>query len=160
MEGTRSGIEQGVVEAALDAFQIALGAAAFSMDRAAIRVEFSPAPHAAPSRLPPNTMAVYGFFHGSDWLKIGKVGPNSSQRYVHQHYKEFSAGSTLAASLLRDERYGPQLTGCASAGAWIKSNVGRVNLLLPSELGSPVLGFLESFLQLRFKPMFEGKKWI
>lgn len=44
----------------------------------------------------------------------------------------------------------------SDVGAWIKSNVDRVNLLLNSECGIPVLTLLESFLQLRLRPRFEG----
>jgi hypothetical protein len=41
-------------------------------------------------------------------------------------------------------------------GAWIKTNVDRTNYLLDAERGIPVLTLLESFLQCRLRPRFEG----
>jgi hypothetical protein len=102
-------------------------------------------------------MAVYIFYNGSEVLKVGKVGPNSHARFTTQHYNATSANSTLAASILADrERLGLQKMDGAGVGSWIKQNVGRVNFLMDASLGVPVLTLLESFLQCRMRPRYEG----
>ena len=122
-----------------------------------IRIEALPAPHASPTRLPAETMAVYVFTHGSDVLKVGKVGPKSQARYTSQHYIPGSAKSTLAASMIADaERLGLGEADMAEIGSWIRGEVDRVNILLPARLGVPVLTLLESFLQCRLRPRYEG----
>jgi hypothetical protein len=124
-----------------------------------IRVEALPAPHASPSRLPAGQMAVYVFTHGDDVLKVGKVGPKSQARYTSQHYNPGSAQSTLAASMIVDaERLGLGEVDIAEIGNWIRSNVDRVNILLPASLGIRVLTLLEGFLQCRLRPRYEGFK--
>jgi hypothetical protein len=124
-----------------------------------IRVEALPAPHASPMRLPAGQMAVYVFTHGDDVLKVGKVGPKSQARYTSQHYNPGSAKSTLAASMIVDaERIGLGEVDMAEIGNWIRANVDRVNILLPAHLGIPVLTLLESFLQCRLRPRYEGFK--
>lgn len=124
-----------------------------------ISVELLPAPHAPPTRLPAGTMAVYVFTHGSDVLKVGKVGPKSQARYTSQHYNPGSAQSTLAASMIADaERMGLGEADIGEIGNWIRAKVDRVNILLPVHLGVPVLTLLESFLQCRLRPRYEGFK--
>jgi len=122
-----------------------------------IRIEALPAPHAPPPRLPAGQMAVYVFTHGQEVLKVGKVGPKSHARYTSQHYNPGSAQSTLAASVIADaERIGLGDADRAEIGNWIRTNVDRVNILLPASLGVPVLTLLESFLQCRLRPRYEG----
>ncbi|MGQ0610798.1 MAG: hypothetical protein ACT4N9_06810 [Paracoccaceae bacterium] len=124
-----------------------------------IRIEALPAPHAPPVRLPAGQMAVYVFIHGTDVLKVGKVGPKSQARYTSQHYNPGSAQSTLAASMVADaERLGLGEDDVVEVGSWIRMNVDRVNILLPARLGVPVLSLLESFLQCRLRPRYEGFK--
>ena len=122
-----------------------------------MRVEELPAPHAPPTRLPGGHMAVYVFSLGAEVLKVGKVGPKSQARYTSQHYNPGSAQSTLAASMIGDaERLGLGDAERASIGSWIRSNVDRVNILIPADHGVPVLTLLESFLQCRLRPRYEG----
>lgn len=122
-----------------------------------IRIEALPAPHAPPTRLPAGFMAVYVFSHSGDVLKVGKVGPKSQARYISQHYNPGSAPSTLAASVIADaDRLGLGDADRAGIGNWIRTNVDRVNILLPAHLGVPVLTLLESFLQCRLRPCYEG----
>lgn len=122
-----------------------------------IRVEAQPAPHLPPTRLPVGQMAVYIFAHGDDVLKVGKVGPKSQARYIGQHYNQKSANSTLAASIIKDaERVGLSEADTAVIGEWIRTNLDRVNILLPVHLGVPVLTLLESFMQCRLRPRYEG----
>ena len=124
-----------------------------------ICLESLPAPHAPPTRLPAGTMAVYVFTHGLDVLKVGKVGPKSQARYTSQHYNPGSAQSTLAASMIADaERMGLGEADIGEIGNWIRAKVDRVNILLPVRLGVPVLTLLESFLQCRLRPRYEGFK--
>ena len=87
------------------------------------------------------------------------VGAKSNARYLSQHYRPGSALSTLAASVLADrERYGLAHVDETAIGQWLKQNVDRTNLLLDGSAGIPVLGLLESFLQCRLKPRYEGFK--
>lgn len=125
----------------------------------AIAIEKLAAPHVPPTRLPMGKMAVYVFSKGTDILKVGKVGAKSQARYTSQHYNPGSAMSTLAASIIADrDRLGCGHVDEAVVGRWIKENVDRVNLLLDETIGVPVLTLLESFLQCRLKPRYEGFK--
>lgn len=143
--------------AALADFRTVARLAGVEIAVADLQMELLPAPHAAPTRLPTGMMAVYVFSWGDEVLKVGKVGPNSQARYTSQHYNPGSAMSTLAASLLADgDRFGIVETDRAEISRWIKSNVDRVNFLLKAELGVPVLSLLESFLQCRLRPRYEG----
>jgi len=122
-----------------------------------IRIESLPAPHLPPTRLPVGQMAVYVFTYERDVLKVGKVGPKSQVRYTSQHYNPGTAQSTLAASVIADaERIRLGAADRAEIGNWIRTNVDRVNILLPAHLGVPVLTLLESFLQCRLRPRYEG----
>ena len=122
-----------------------------------ISVEFMPAPHVPPKSLPTGMMAVYGFWRNGEWLKIGKVGPNSRARYTSQHYNANSVKSSLAGSLAKDDK----MTGApgfnpSAPGDWIRSETCRVNVLLPSVRHYGLLSLLEVFLQRRLKPSYEG----
>jgi hypothetical protein len=120
------------------------------------QIEYLESPHKPPSRLPLGKMAVYGFWHEGEWMKIGLAGPNSSARYTSQHYNQNSAQSTLAGSLCRD----PRVAICkgfdiSAPGNWIKTRCHRVNILLDSRYGPLVLAMLEAFLHLRLRPRYE-----
>ncbi|HVB64932.1 MAG TPA: hypothetical protein VNE17_09385 [Nitrolancea sp.] len=121
------------------------------------RVEYLPAPHRQPVRLPPGMMAVYAFWGDDVWLKVGKVGPKSNARYTSQHYYSGSAMSTLAGSLSSD----PHMLTIAgfdplSAGEWIRKSTHRANILLPAQRRPELLSLLEAFLHLRLRPRYEG----
>jgi hypothetical protein len=104
-------------------------------------------------------MAVYVFAKGPDILKVGKVGAKSQARYTSQHYNPGSALSTLAASILADRvSLGLNVIEEASVGRWIRENIDRVNFLMDERCGVPVLTLLETFLQCRLKPRYEGFK--
>ncbi|MGB6086962.1 hypothetical protein [Parvibaculum sp.] len=131
--------------------------AGVSLTQGDIRLEELPAPHTPPARLPAGHMAVYVFSFGADVLKVGKVGPKSQARYTSQHYNPGSSQSTLAASMIADAEWlGLGETERAGIGSWIRSNVDRVNVLIPAPHGIPVLTLLESFLQCRLRPRYEG----
>lgn len=124
-----------------------------------VDVESLPAPHCPPTRLPRGKMAVYVFCHQAHTLKVGKAGPNSGARYTSQHYNPDSAGSTLAASLLRGgDSIGIQGITKATVGDWIKNNTNRYNFLLDSNHPDRLLTLLEASLQCRLDPVFEGSR--
>ena len=147
--------QQRVAEA-LDDFRkvAALADAEFIAD--SIVTEFLPKPH-KPAGLPPGKMSVYAFFLNGNALKIGKVGANSDAPFRSQHYYPNSAGSSLARSiLLYPSKVGADVNA-QNVGDWIKGNTDRVNLFVPASLGDPMLALLESFLHVRWKPVFEGR---
>ncbi len=130
-----------------------------TLSREATKVQVSNSPHNPPSSLPTNKMAVYVFFWGDQCLKVGKAGPKSQPRYTSQHYNPGSNGSNLAKSVLK---YGREMglsgVGEDNVGEWIRQNTSRVNILIDVAAGERILGLLESFLQCRFQPRFEGFK--
>lgn len=120
------------------------------------QVEYLPAPHRPPSRLPSGKMAVYAFWGDNCWLKVGMAGPNSNARYTSQHYNAGSAPSTLAASLVNALSVAPICDfDPVSPGAWIRQSTHRVNVLIPSTKPRELLALLEAFLHLRLRPRHE-----
>ena len=122
-----------------------------------LSVESLRAPHKPPSRLPVGKAAVYVFCHEGRALKIGKVGSNSSARYTSQHYSPRAAKSTLAASILKHgAEIGVHEISEPAVGDWIRANTDRYNFLLDSSYPIRLLTLLESFLQCKLDPVFEG----
>jgi hypothetical protein len=145
-----------VMDEALKDFVTVASLAHTRLCREDIETEYLEAPHKPPPLLPVGKMAVYGFWHSGEWLKIGLAGPKSNARYTSQHYNPNSAPSTLAASLVKDARMSEFADFDASApGAWVKSRCSRVNILLDSKHGPFVLALLEAFLHLRLRPRYE-----
>lgn len=121
-----------------------------------ISVEELPAPHRA-TGLPAGHMAVYVFCFKGRILKVGKAGPNSDARYRSQHYNPGSSASNLAASILKNPApVGNAAVDIDSVGDWIRNNTDRVNFILDEALGVDVLTLLESFVQCRLSPAYEG----
>jgi hypothetical protein len=146
-------------EAALSDFKTVARLAGVDLPQGSITIEMLPAPHVPPTSLQFGKMAVYVFSKGPDILKVGKVGPKSQARYTSQHYNPGSAMSTLAASILADrERFGLSDTDTVNIGRWIRANIERVNFIVDARLGLPALTLLETFLQCRLKPRYEGFK--
>lgn len=139
--------------------------ASVKFEEGQIRGEFHPAPHTRPSSLPAGFQAVYVFLLGDVCLKVGKAGPKTRARFTSQHYLPNSAPSTLAKSILNNGKRLASLVpqeeldslNEADISAWILRNTARVNILMPLDLGLPPLTLLESFLQCRLRPMFEGR---
>ena len=128
-----------------------------TFDPALVRIEVLPKPH-TPTDLPAGRMAVYCFFLGEQALKIGIAGPNSNARYRYQHYKAGSAGSTLAASILRNPgKVGQNTISADHVGAWIQRTTDRVNILVPISFGRWMLPSLEQHLHKKWMPIFEGR---
>jgi hypothetical protein len=147
----------GDVNALLDDFRKVVALAGISLPPTALSVEALPAPHKPPSSLPKGKAAVYVFIWNGVCLKVGKVGPKSQARFTSQHYSPASSNSNLAKSLVIGQgKLGLSGITEANIGSWIKGNVDRFNILLSIEAGIPVLTLLESFLQCRLQPVFEG----
>lgn len=126
-------------------------------DEIQITVDKLPAPHKPPRKLPKGKMAVYVFLYQGKALKVGKVGSKSQARYTSQHYNPGSARSTLSASLLKSgSEIGIENLSEENVSEWIKRNTDRLNFLLDASCGIDVLTLLESFLQCRLQPEFEG----
>ena len=141
----------------IDDFQKVVALAGVSFQPAALSFETLSAPHKPPSALPSGKMAVYVFVWNGRCLKVGKVGPKSQARFTSQHYNPASSNSNLAKFLVAGHvKLGLSGITESNVGAWIKANVDRVNFLLNAECGIPVLTLLESFLQCRLNPVFEG----
>lgn len=124
----------------------------------AIEIRYWGTQHKAES-LGKNRMAVYVFVLNGECLKVGKVGPRSHARYISHHYNASSSQSNLAKSLLshhHEPRFSSVPEDEDKVGDWIKENVDRVNFILDKDVGVPVLNLLESFLQCRLGPHFEG----
>ena len=131
--------------------------AGFSVSVHNLTVESLSAPHRPPTGLPPGKMAAYVFDHCGRALKVGKAGPKSSARYASQHYSPGRARSTLAGSLLKHgAEVGVQDVTDSTVGEWIRANTARHNFLLDSDYPIRLLTLLESFLQCRLDPIFEG----
>ena len=133
-----------------------------------IDAEFHSAPHMQPTCLPPEKQALYWFSVENRCLKVGKAGPNSNARYTSQHYNPRSSQSNLAKSILKhpniikevlpiNQQCEIDMLNEESVGRWIKENTNRCNFLIDISLNPIALSFLETFLQVRFNPLFEGK---
>lgn len=59
--------------------------------------------HERPEELKNGEVAVYIFKYKDKYLKIGKVGENSNNRFRYQHYNPNSCNSNLALQLLKDK---------------------------------------------------------
>ena len=141
----------------LSDFLMVVDLAGVNMSRNALSFEILSAPHKPPSSLPKGMMAIYIFQWKGECLKVEKVGPNSQARYTSQHYSPSSSNSNLAKSIVSArEKLGLSGVSESNVGAWIKSNVDRINILIDSKCGIPVLTLCESFFQCRLRPRFEG----
>ena len=142
-------------EEVVDDFEAVAELAHVPMARAAIQIEILSKPH-PPSRLPKGTMAVYVFSDRDRVLKVGRAGSKSQARYTSQHYTG-SAPSTLRGSLLADPTMGRHGLDMRSVSDWIRENTDRVNFMLDAKAGPFVLALLETFVQCRLKPVYEGR---
>jgi len=125
-----------------------------------IRHELVKPPHLRVA-LPANTSAVYVFSFGSKpdiVLKVGKAGQKSAARFVSQHYLPASCKSNLAKSICVEQGtwaiLGIPSVDEKTAGQWLRANTDRDHFFIKREMA--VVNLLESFLQYRLKPLFEG----
>lgn len=152
----------------VDDFATVAAIAGMGIHRHEIAAEFHSAPHQRPGSLPKFRQAVYGFMLGERCLKVGKAGPLSPPRYTSHHYNPRSSGSNLAKSLLgsagrlKGEVPAPihaavESLSDADIGAWIERSTSRFNILIGAEFEEYELSFLESFVQCRLRPLYEGR---
>jgi len=145
-----------LLQTALEDFLGVSSLANYELSQNELELQVLPPPH-RPSKLPMGKMAVYGFAHSGEWLKIGMAGPNSSARFHSQHYNPKSARSTLAASLIRDKTFWSSIPHSDDeVGQWLKSEVFRFNIFVNAEHPKELIKLLEAFLHLRLKPRYEG----
>jgi hypothetical protein len=145
------------IEQLAEDFKMVVRLAGVDLPQGSITVEKLRAPHSPPPSLLTGKMAVYVFMWGEKCLKVGKVGPKSQARYTSQHYNPNSSNSNLAKSILKHKReLGLTNLTDSTVSDWIKSNTDRINFILDQKLGIPVLSLMESFVQCRLRPKFEG----
>lgn len=120
------------------------------------QLDFTDAPHEQPKALSCDQRAVYLFFRGDEWLRIGQTG--HSPRFTSQHYGTGRAGSTFARDVWEDRSEIGFSGNEGDVGDWIKRNCGRANLLLPAGWSESLSLLLESYLHYRLDPRFEGRR--
>ena len=118
-------------------------------------IDFQPEPHRRPSPLR-NERAVYLFFRGEDWLRIGQTG--YSARFTSQHYGTRRAGSTFAMDLWTNRLEFGFNGNEANIDQWIWDNFGRANIRMSAEHGAVMSQCLEAFLHLNLRSRFEGAR--
>ncbi len=111
-------------------------------------------PH-KPVGLPRSKMGVYVFWYDGQFLKIGKAGPNSSARFLSQHYG-LKAPSTLAKSILNDANMTALGINEANVSEWIKSNCRRIDVIIDVSAGIFTLELIEGILHYAYEPKYEG----
>jgi hypothetical protein len=132
-----------------------------------LRHELLPAPH-KPRNLPTGHGAVYAFALGGATtsaagagmvLKVGKVGPNSDNRFRYQHYSPSSAGSNLAMSLIGHPVVWPWLgierLDATNIKDWRTTSLDRLHIFVPGDRPQ-VRAVLELYVRARIGSVFEG----
>lgn len=112
-------------------------------------------PH-QPQKLPKTKMGIYVFKYNDIFLKIGKAGPNSSARFLSQHYNPNSARSTLAASILKDNDFKSLSITHENVGDWIKKNCHRIDILIDDSVSIFAIELIEALLHYKYMPKYEG----
>ncbi|WP_303489801.1 hypothetical protein [Shimia thalassica] len=124
-------------------------------DRRRVVVEFDNAPHPRPTPLR-GQVAVYLFFKGDAWLKVGKA--TYPARFTSQHYGTNRSGSSIAKDIWScREEFGFQGEE-AAIDVWLCENLGRANIRAPEEYGDRFVKYLEAFLHFHLQPRFEGRR--
>jgi len=122
------------------------------------------APHSSKD-LPPGKAAVYVFsLTGlakapagiNRVIKVGKVGPNSNNRFRYQHYSSGSANSTLAAAIENN----PVLWGyigfpgnTVNSGDWLRKYTDRNNFYFSD---FAICGVFEVYARAMLGSIYEG----
>lgn len=121
-----------------------------------VEVDFTDAPHGRPRPLQSGQRAVYLFFRGEEWLRIGQTG--YSQRFTSQHYGTKRASSTFAKDVWLNRCEFGFSGNEDDIDHWIMQNCGRANVLLPAQWPESVSLLLESYLHYLLTPRFEGRR--
>jgi len=133
----------------------------------ACEAKYLAAPH-QPNALPPNKQGVYVHLAPKGCLKVGKAGPRSKARFNSHHYCANKTKSCLANSILDDRLPLKNLfdkplhkeidsISQLNISSWLKKNTSRMEFLIPATEDIHMLNFLEAFIQLKLKPVYEGK---
>lgn len=116
-------------------------------------------PHKQPSSLPKGYAAIYIFAYGTEtefeFLKIGKANGKSAARFTSQHYG-FSAPSTLAKSICKDEEFISKGIDVTNVKAWMLENLHRINIYVKADCGKAATELIESVLHYALRPRYEG----
>ena len=121
-----------------------------------VTVDSSADCHQRPRPLRGGERAVYAFFKGGSWLRIGQTG--YPQRFTSQHYGTKRAGSTFAKDIWANRQEFGFGGREEDVGEWILANIGRANVILPPQWPDTVSLLLEAYLHYRLSPRFEGRR--
>lgn len=117
-------------------------------------------PHVQPSKLEKGCAAVYSFIDSDNgkFLKIGKANEKSQAQYVSQHYG-FTALSTLAKSICKNEQMLKREANKNNIKEWILKNTKRIDILIKcdsSDSNKWATTLIEAIMQYKYMPLFEG----
>ena len=122
-----------------------------------------------PTALKNDEKGVYVFLYGSHCFKVGKAGPKSQARWNSHHYNlDKKTPSTFPKSIQKDverfKRFFPvekheEIDGLNpnNIKEWIRCNISRIEFKISSSESDYALNFLESLIQFRLMPEYEGK---
>lgn len=126
----------------------------FPINREDYEIQDLGCPHKI-SQLPEGKCAVYMFFYQGMALKIGKANIKTKARFTYQHYG-FNANSTLAKSIVADERFVQMGITRDNVGDWLKAHTHRINILINEKCGAAATELIESVFHYQLRPCFEG----
>ena len=122
-----------------------------------------------PTTLSASEKGVYVFLYGNYCFKVGKAGAKSQARWNSHHYNlDKTTPSTFPKSIKKDvtrfKRFFPvekhteidSLTP-DNVKNWVRNNISRMEFKISSSESDYALNFLESLLQFRLMPEYEGK---
>ena len=124
-----------------------------------------------PTTLKSNQKGVYVFLlNSSCCFKVGKAGSKSPARWNSHHYNiDKSTPSTFTKSILKNltsfksffnkslHEDINNLEKNKNSKEWIRNNISRIEFIISSDESDIALNFLEALIQLRLKPIYEGK---
>jgi hypothetical protein len=122
-----------------------------------------------PSSLPIGMQGVYVFLTDAHCFKVGKAGPKSKARWNSHHYNlDETTPSAFTKSIVKNKPKFKEYFAHSqhseidqlekgNIGDWIRSNISRIEFLLPESEGRYALSLLEALVQFRLKPKYEGR---
>lgn len=122
-----------------------------------------------PTTLGTSEKGVYVFLYGNYCFKVGKAGANSQARWNSHHYNlDNTTPSTLPKSITKDtsrfKRFFPvekhaEIDNLSpdNVKEWIQNNISRIEFKISNNESDFALNLLESLLQFRLMPEYEGK---
>lgn len=152
-----------LIEELLSEFKSRISLSSITLSESDIKIEILPPSHQqkgtklSKKEYEDKKVAAYLFFLNDLCLKVGMAGTKSYPRVASHHYS-VNAPSTLLGSILLDEKdfgvnypYGPDPV------VWMKNNLTKINIFINKEPGENILKDLETFLQRKLKPKYEGR---